>query len=58
MSSSPQDFEIGSVITAVVGPTRVTRRGKVTGYAGQFVVFDAEVNGKIKSLKTRPGSIV
>lgn len=54
---TPADFAIGSTITAVVGPTRVTRSGKVTGHDGQFVVFDADVDGKTKSLKAQPGSI-
>jgi hypothetical protein len=56
-ASTPADFAIGRQITAVVGPTRVTRTGVVTGHEGQFVVFDAQVDGKTKSLKARPGSI-
>lgn len=57
MATAPTDFPVGKTITAIVGPTRVTRSGVVTGHEGQFVVFDANIDGKTKSLKARPGSI-
>ena len=53
---TPAAFAKGARVTAVVGPTKVTRTGTVTGTDGQFVVFDAKVGEKTKSLKARPRS--
>lgn len=58
MSKAPTEYAIGSTVKFIAGPTKVERTGTVTGHDKQFVVVDAQVNGKTKSLKTRPGLIV
>jgi len=54
-STAPTEFAIGSKVSFLAGPTRISVTGaEVTGHDGQFVVTK-DADGKVR--KIRPGAI-
>lgn len=55
MSKTPLEFAVGTKVSFLAGPTRISVTGaEVTGHDGQFVVTK-DASGRVR--KVRPGAI-